>query len=146
MYFVKDANFGMGEMIKLHPGCFLVFAGNPPTLKYTGLNKFNVAFMDRMVCEVVPPFTKTEIMKIFEKEATEKDLELLYEYYKEIRGLITTQGLRAEISLRALKKFLILRKEMSDFKAIEKGFLNIYLTDVKVYETLKTYTLRFYKD
>jgi len=120
-FYSKEAN----KSYKLHDDAYIMFAGNPPSLKYTGLNKFNIAFADRMGAIIVEPLERKELNQIFEKQIPKDKLEKLFDYYDMVRKMITEQRLRAEFSLRSLRRIVGLIKYGYEFReAINYGFLN----------------------
>jgi len=121
--FVREA-FGTGKEYKVHPDCWIVFAGNPPTAKYVGTTKLNWAFLSRLYAvEVLPP-SKDEFEKILNLD--KKIFGKLYDYYEKFREGIKTNNLRTSFSLREMKKIKILLDSGMDLEtAINYAFINV---------------------
>jgi len=142
-FYVKDAN----ETYDLHEDCFILFAGNPPNVKYTGLSKFNVAFADRMGTLIIDPLTQKQYRVILNK-MPQADFETLMRYHYECQSMIKQANLRAEFSLRSLRRIAgLLALGYSWRKSIDLGFLNgIQPFDKKAYDSLLVLTQSTFKD
>lgn len=99
-FFVKEAD-GEGKMYDVHPDVWFVAAGNPPTGKYTGTNRYNAAFINRFSVVEIEEFNKKELLEIFDGH-TQK--EQLVQFYHEINKVIKKEGWRATFSIRDLKR------------------------------------------
>jgi len=101
--FVKEASRGLGKLYRVHDKCFIILAGNPPTAKYNGVNRFNVALLDRVEAIEVEEFSIEEVREILPAHP-EKDK--LIKFYGEARQVIKAQSLRTTFSIRSLKSVL----------------------------------------
>lgn len=121
-FFIKEANRGLGQTYKLHPECKLILACNPPSGKYPGTNRMNVALVDRPQVLWMDELTIEEVKRIVPNH-TEKE-KLLF-FYKEVKAIIEKNGYRTTFSIRSLKKTidaLTLGFELN--QALHDGFLN----------------------
>ena len=102
--FVKEANRGAGKLYKVNPKCFIILAGNPPTGKYNGVNRFNCAFIDRPEANIrIEEFTAEELNNII---PAHEQKENLLRFYKEVREVVKRENLRTTFSIRSIKRIL----------------------------------------
>ena len=102
--FVKEADRGRGKLYKVNDRCFIILAGNPPTGKYNGVNRWNVALLDRpMGVLELDEFTQEELNAIIPKHAEKVKL---VRFYNEAREAIKKEGLRTTFSIRSVKRVL----------------------------------------
>lgn len=121
-FFIKEANRGLGRTYKLHPECRLVLACNPPSGKYPGTNRMNVALVDRPQVLWMDELSIEDIRKIVPSHK-EKDNLLLF--YKEVKSIIEKNGYRTTFSIRSMKKIVdALNLGMHLGDALHDGFLN----------------------
>lgn len=121
-FFVKEANRGEGKVYKLHPGVKLILACNPPTGKYPGTNRMNVALVDRPQVIWIEELSMSEVKEIIPAHAHKEKLLL---YYNDSRKVIQAHNIRTTFSLRGIKKILAsLNAGMTLNTALHDGFLN----------------------
>ena len=60
-FYIKEAEFGKGKTFALHKDCWIVFDGNPPSARYNGSNRYNVAQLDRLAVVEVTQWTRAEV-------------------------------------------------------------------------------------
>lgn len=116
-FFVKDyrEKGRIGKTFRLHPDCFIVFAGNPPNLRYIGVDKLNIAFLDRLCVVEVEHLDDNEIKMALEKflklrgmSLKKETFDLIKSLNKEIRSLIIQKELRAQFTLRTMQKIALM--------------------------------------
>jgi hypothetical protein len=109
-----------------------MFAGNPPNEKFIRAGKFNLAFQDRMACVRVDEFSRAEIVEILSNTKYKIDKSLMntiLDNYDVIKGAIKSQKLRAEYTMRSLKRIMLYIKAKYDPKeAIDMAFTNAVMT------------------
>jgi len=122
-FFVKEADGGQGKVYHLHRKCFLLFDCNPPSARYTGTQRSNVASVDRLRVLNVQALRADEIVAILGPGAMEADK--LADLYVKAMDMIHTSGLRAVVSIRGLKRAAhMMSKGYAPKEAVEMGVLN----------------------
>lgn len=121
-FFIKEANRGLGQTYRLHPEVRIVLACNPPTGKYPGTNRMNVALVDRPQVIWIDELSILEVRDIIPSHAA-KDKLLVF--YQEARKIISERNIRTTFSLRGIKKILAsLDAGQNISAALHDGFLN----------------------
>ncbi len=108
----------------MHPNCFVILAGNPPhNGRYNGVNKANVALVDRPDAILqIPELTDEELGAILPDHPEKANL---VRYYKEVREVIAANNLRTTFSVRVAKRIIgILSLGLGIGDALNDGFLN----------------------
>jgi hypothetical protein len=121
--FVKEADRGRGKLYQVNDKCFIILAGNPPTGKYNGVNRWNVALLDRPLGILeIDEFTQAELDAIIPKHAEKAKL---VRFYNESREVIRKDGLRTTFSIRSVKRVLAhIDMGFGMREALLFGFLN----------------------
>lgn len=121
-FFVKEANRGEGKVYKLHPQVQIIMSCNPPTGKYPGTNRMNVALVDRPQVIWIEELTMKEVADIIPPHVHKERLLI---YYKNSREVIQANNIRTTFSIRGIKKIISsLDAGMNLNNAIHDGFLN----------------------
>lgn len=144
-FYVKDAEFGKGKTYTLHEDCWIVFDGNPPSARYNGSNRYNVAQLDRLAVVEVGQWTRDEVMALL---SAAKDAEKLVEFYLAANEAIRKDGYRAMVSIRGVKRVAALLEDgYAEPEALAIGVLNqVGLTGGdSAHEAVKAEARKFFK-
>lgn len=119
-FFIPEADGGKGKTYHLHKDCFLILDCNPPSARYNGAQKSNVASVDRMAVINVPQLTQDEVLEIL-GAGNEK----FAQFYVQANDSIRTNGFRACVTIRGAKRAAALvSKGYTEKEAMEMSFLN----------------------
>ena len=121
-FYVKEAEYGKGKTYALHEDCWIVFDGNPPSARYNGSNRYNVASLDRLAVVEVSPWTREEVLSLL---VGVPDAEKLTDFYVATSEIIRKEGYRAMVSIRGVKRMAsLLAGGYTEGEALTIGVLN----------------------
>lgn len=104
-----------------HPECRIVLAGNYQSGKYTGVQKMNWAFVNRLTMVEVPPMDVSSV-KLSNVKGEEK--QRLVKFYKEVERMLSEKKAKAGVSLRNVLLYDKLRgQNMLATTAVKLSFI-----------------------
>lgn len=125
---VKEALGGKGRVVKIGMGVQFFAAANPTSGAFSGTQRLNAALVDRMAVIVVPPLNGSEITDIMAGWGVKKGTAIgsaLTQFFVGAEQLSRKQGLRVQVSLRAMRRVVeLLRSGFTVEEALTMGFVN----------------------
>ena len=101
--YVKEADSGKGKVYHLHKDCVITFDANPPCARYNGVQRYNVAQLDRLQVINFLPWTYDEVKAVLDKQNL-PDSSGLAGFYVDAVALIMKAGYRCMVSIRGVKR------------------------------------------
>lgn len=123
-FFIKEADCGKGKTYQLHKDCYISFDANPPSGRYNGTQRYNVAQLDRLLVINFQSWTFDEIRAIL-LGAGIPNPDQLAGFYVDVASAILKSGYRCMVSIRGILRTGRLAVDGYTMKeALEMGVLN----------------------